>query len=153
MGLRRLPAAVALLALLGACAYTAPAPVREDVLAKEFLTHPHASTIYVFRSPVNDVADDALLYVNGRLVGAALPGMYFRLEMVPGRHVLHGSSDDLGQILLDTRPGSLHVISMDVIGSFPRFRLVPDEQGVQRIRECCVLHQAWAVHHRPFALR
>src|SRR5205823_4432801 len=77
--------------LFAACTSTPQASRAEDADAKAFQTHPSASTIYVYRSPFNYYDYDSVLYINGRLVGRTLPGAYFRIDTVPGRHVLHGT--------------------------------------------------------------
>src|SRR5688572_18138096 len=136
--------------LLTACASTPQAPPDRDALAKEFLTHPNASTIYVYRSPFNDYEADSVLYIDGRLIGATLPGAYFRIDVVPGRHVLHGAAIDIGQIALDTRPGEIYYVSLDVLAGHSRFRLVPNGLAQERVRACCALLENWAPGQRPF---
>lgn len=136
--------------LLTACASTPQAPPDRDALAKEFLTHPNASTIYVYRSPFNDYEADSVLYIDGRLIGATLPGAYFRIDAVPGRHVLHGAAIDIGHLVLDTRPGEIYYVSLDVLAGHSRFRLVPDRLAQERVRACCALLENWARGQRPF---
>src|SRR2546430_16889881 len=92
-------AAIALISalLLAGCTSTPQASREHDAEAKAFQTHPSASTVYVYRSPFNYYDYDSVLYINGRLVGRTLPGAYFRIDTVPGRHVLHGTGIDIGQ--------------------------------------------------------
>src|SRR5918993_5505210 len=110
--LRKLVPAAALIAIFGTggCTSTPEAPREHDALAKEFVTHPGASTIYVYRNPFNQFDFDSVLYLNGRLLGSTVPGTYFRVDTVPGRNVLHGSGIDLGEIALDTRAGELYFV-------------------------------------------
>ena len=136
--------------LISGCASTPQATRDRDALAKEFLTHPNASTIYVYRSPFNDYEADSVLYIDGRLIGATLPGAYFRIDAVPGRHVLHGSAIDIGQITLDTRPGELYFVSLDVLAGHSRFRLIPEQMAQERVRACCALLENWVPGQRPF---
>ena len=72
----RLACAVLALAsvLIAGCASTPEAGPARDAEAKQFLTHPSASTIYVYRSPFNHLEADTVLYVDGRLIGATRPG-------------------------------------------------------------------------------
>ena len=141
------------LALLGGCASTPEASKQQDALAKEFITHPNASTIYVYRSEFNHFDTDTVLYIDGRIVGATLPGAYFRIDTTPGRHVLHGTGVDIGQIELNTRAGELYFVSLDVIGGHSNFRVVSDEVGRERVRACCALLENWAPGQRPLVLR
>ncbi|HZN24424.1 MAG TPA: DUF2846 domain-containing protein [Burkholderiales bacterium] len=142
-------AAAYLLAVVG-CTSTPQAPPEKDVFAKEFPTHPNASTIYVYRSPFNQFDFDSVLYLNGRLIGTTVPGAYFRVDVTPGRNVLHGSGVDIGEIALDTRAGEIYFVSVDVVGGHSNFRVMPQETGKQRVRACCALLENWAPGQRPF---
>jgi hypothetical protein len=149
--LRHVVGAIALLAglLLSACTSTPQASPDRDAAAKEFFTHPDASTIYVYRSPFNYYDADSVLYLNGRLMGSTVPGTYFRIDTVPGHHVLHGNGIDLGQIALDTRPGEVYFVALDVLAGHSHFHLVPQQVGQQRVRACCALLENWAPGQRP----
>jgi hypothetical protein len=138
-----------LVVLLSACAWTPHASPDRDAAAKTFLTHPDASTLYVYRSPFNYYDADSVLYLNGLLVGSTSPGAYFRIDAVPGHHVLHGNGIDIGQIALDTRPGGIYIVALDVVGGHSHFRLVPEPMGQERIRACCALLEHWAQGQRP----
>ena len=128
-----------LVVLLSGCAWTPHASPDRDAAAKAFATHPDASAIYVYRSPFNDYDVDTVLYLNGQLVGSTSPGAYFRIDAVPGHHVLHGSGIDIGQIALDTRPGGIYIVALDVLAGHSHFRVVPEATGEERIRACCAL--------------
>ena len=132
-----------------ACTSTPQASREQDAAAKAFVTHPDASTIYVYRSPFNYYEADSVLYINGRLVGGTLPGAYFRIDAVPARHVLHGTGIDIGKITLDTRPGEIYFVSLEVVAGHSHFELVPDRIGQQRVRACCALLENWAPGQRP----
>src|SRR5687768_17164238 len=137
MPARLLRLTFALLALLvAACTSTPQATPERDAQAKEFLTHPGAATIYVYRSPFNHLADDSVLYMDGRLIGRTLPGAYFRIDAVPGRHVLHGTGVDLGEYSVDARPGQVYFVSVEVTGGHSRFELVPTPVAQERVRAC-----------------
>jgi hypothetical protein len=136
--------------VLASCTSTPQAPPDRDAYAKEFVTHPGASTIYVYRSPFNHFDFDSVLYLNGRLMGTTVPGTYFRIDTVPGHNVLHGTGNDLGRMELDTRAGELYFVSLDVLGGHSNFRLVSPQAGKQRIRACCALLENWAPGQRPF---
>jgi hypothetical protein len=142
-------AAASVLALAG-CTSTPQASGEQDLYAKEFVTHPGASTIYVYRSPFNQFDFDSVLYLNGRLMGTTVPGAYFRIDTVPGHNVLHGTGIDLGRIELDTRAGEIYFVSLDVLGGHSNFQLVAPEAAKQRIRACCALLENWAPGQRPF---
>ena len=151
--MRRLGSALlALLAslLIAACASTPEASPDRDALAKEFLTHPASATIYVYRSPFNHLDADTVLYVDGRIIGATRPGAFFRLDVNPGRHVLHGNGIDLGEFELNTRPGQIYFVSHEVNGGHSRYQVVPQNVGQQTVRACCALLENWWPGQRPF---
>ncbi len=153
MSARTLGLLVAGLLLIAGCASTPEASPQQDAVAKEFLTHPNAATVYVYRSEFNHYERDSVLYVDGRLIGSTLPGAYFRLDVTPGRHVLHGTGIDIGQIALNTRPGEVYFVSLNVNGGHSQFRAVPDQVGREQVRSCCALLENWAPGQPRFALR
>ena len=154
MGARVAALASAIVAaiVLSACVFTPQASSQQDTLAKEFITHPEASTIYVYRSRFNHHDTDTVLYLDGRVIGATQPGSYFRLDTMPGVHTLHGTGSDVGEFMLTTRPGQLYFVAVDVIGGHSSFRLIPDEIGRERVRACCALLENW-MPQRPYVLR
>jgi hypothetical protein len=143
--------AFALLALAG-CASTPQAAPDHDAEAKQFLAHPNATAIYVFRSDFSSgdpELADTVLYIDQRLIGATLPKTYFRVDVRPGTHVLHGIGYDSGSLKIDTRYGELYFVSLDVIGGKSRFALVSAEAGKRTIGACCALLENWAPGQRP----
>lgn len=145
----RIVFALAAALLIAGCTSTPQASLDRDAHAKEFVTHPSASTIYVYRSPFNYYEYDSVLYINGRLIGSTLPGAYFRIDTVPGRHVLHGTGIDIGKLSLDTRPGEIYFVALDVLAGHSRFQLVSDDVGQERVRACCALLENWGPRQRP----
>ena len=137
--------ALAMVLVLAACASTPQASREADLEAKEFNTHPNASAIYVYRSEFNRRTDHNVLYMDGRLIGATFPGTFFRIDAVPGRHVLHGTGHDVGSIALDTTAGELYFVSLNVVGGHSRFEVVPPPVGKERVRACCAMLE----HGRP----
>lgn len=151
LALRCLFAAV-LVALLVACTSTPQASRERDAEAKQFLTHPNAATIYVYRSNLNrhaQIYDDPVLYLGDRLIGNALPGGYFRIDAVPGRHLLHGVASDAGRLMVEVRPGQIYFVRLEVVGGQSNFRLEPEAAGRREIQACCALLENWAPGQRP----
>jgi hypothetical protein len=139
-----------LLALtLAGCTSTPQASPARDAQAKQFVTHPGSSTLYVYRSPFNHHEADSVLYVNGRLIGSTLPGGFFRIDLVPGRQVLHGTGMDNGRLILETRPGQLYFIALSVFGGHSHFEPVVEAAGRARIVACCALLENWVPGQRP----
>jgi len=135
--------------LLAGCASTPQAPRDRDAEAKQFQTHPGFSTLYVYRSRFDRLQDPTVLFLDERLIGQTLPGTYFRIDTIPGRHVLHGTGFDTGKVVLETRPGALHFVELTVVEGQSHFRRAPDEVGRKTILECCALLENWAPGQRP----
>ena len=141
-------ATLALAALTG-CTSTPQADRDRDAMAKEFLTHPGHSTLYVYRRPSDSQFDDSVLFIDGRLVGSTLPGGYFRVNLEPGRHRLHGMASDAGTLSLDTLSGELYFISLALVGGHSHFEEIPVKTGISELTGCCVLLENWAPGQRP----
>src|SRR5688500_18911936 len=115
--------------LVSACIFTPLASPQQDTLAKEFITHPDASTIYIYSSPFNQHDGDSVLYLDGRILGMTRPATYYRIDTTPAAHTLHGTGSDVGQLMMETRGGQLYFVALEVIGGHSTFRLVSEESG------------------------
>ncbi|HET9405384.1 MAG TPA: DUF2846 domain-containing protein [Burkholderiales bacterium] len=140
-----------LLAALGGCASVPQASPERDAEAKQFITHPGVSTLYVYRGdfPAGMDADDSVLYVNGRLIGSTLPGTYFRIELRPGEHLLHGYAHDQGRIRVRAPAGEITFVSLSVVAGASHFGQVAPETAKREIARCCVLMENWTPGQRP----
>jgi hypothetical protein len=135
--------------LAGGCASTPQAPSERDAEAKRFVVHPGTAAIYVYRPDFPSNPDDSVLYLDGRLIGATLPGGYFRIDAQPGRHVLQGLAYDTGQLTLEVRPGEIYFVSLTVLGGRSHFDPKPAAVGRRELLDCCVLFENWAPGQRP----
>jgi hypothetical protein len=145
-------AAVAcLLIALGGCASVPEATPQRDAQARQFETRPGAATLYVFRndSPGNPNAEDSVLYVNDRLIGATLPRTFFRIDLLPGRHELHGYGYDQGSLRIEARDGEAQFVALNVVGGTSHFSPVAPRAGQRAIARCCALMDNWAPGQRP----
>jgi hypothetical protein len=138
--------------LIAGCASTPQAPRESDSEAKQFTTHPSAATIYVYR---DDFAvgplgmQDTALYLDGRIIGMALPKTFFRINARPGPHLLHGYAYDQGKLKFDTRSGELYFVSLKVTDGTSHFALVNPDTAKREIARCCALLETWAPGQRP----
>lgn len=144
-------AILAALVLVAGCASTPQATSERDADAKQFVSHPATAAIYVYRYPWRgaDGEDDTVLYVNDRLIGATLPGGFFRIDARPGRQQLNGLGHDTGHIEFDARPGEIHFVSLAVVGGTSHFRWMEPTTGRRELLACCVLIENWAPGQRP----
>lgn len=142
-------AAALLPALFAACASTPEAAPDQDREAKQFVTHPEDSTLYVYRTDRVNLQDDTVLWINGRLVGATLPQTFFRLHLNPGKQLLVGSGVDNGSLELETRPGEAYFVRLQAVGGHSRFENVPADLARQELLACCDLLENWRPGQRP----
>ena len=144
---------VALLLALGACASTPQATPKRDAEAKRFISHPGFAAIYVYRPDFLSLEmDDSTLYVDDRLIGATLPGAFFRIDVQPGPRVVSSSAAGSTELKLDTRPDELYFVQLNVTSGSSRLALVDPETAKREINRCCALMENWAPGQRP-ALR
>lgn len=142
--------ALALLAALAGCASTPQASPERDAEAKRFITQPGTAALYVYRNDFpSAISADSVLYVNNRLIGATLPGTFFRVELRPGTHVLYGIGNDQGRLKLEIRSTEPHFVALNVVGDQSYFRQVSAEAGKRELLRCCVLLENWAPGQRP----
>lgn len=141
--------AVSILAL-GGCASTPQATPERDAEAKRFISYPESAGIYVYRPdfPTAEM-DDSVLYVDDRLIGATLPGTFFRVDVQPGAHVVRSSASGASEIRIEARPGELYFVSLGVSGGNSRLASVSPETAQRAIRRCCALMENWAPGQRP----
>jgi len=114
----RVVLAAAMLALAG-CVQLPLTPL--DLQARKFESIPDKVVIYVVRdSPdFSDVA--ATIWLGEKLMLTTYPGTYFRWEVPPGAHRITGAAADIGQITLDTRPGTLYFVQQRVAAAMMGF--------------------------------
>jgi hypothetical protein len=143
--------AASLLIVLAGCASVPEATPERDAEAKQFEANPGAATLYVFRndSRATPTTEDSVLYVNDRLIGATLPGTYFRVDLLAGEHDLHGYGYDQGSLRVRAGLGEVHFVALNVIGGTSRYTRVAPEAGRREIARCCVLMENWQEGQRP----
>ncbi len=140
-----------LIIALGGCASVPEAAPQRDAEAKQFETRPGAAALYVFRNDFRSTAalEESVLYVGDRLVGATLPGTFFRVDLLPGAHELHGYGYDAGNLRIRARDGEAYFVALNVVGGVSHFRTVPPDAGKREIERCCVLMENWQPGQRP----
>jgi len=139
---------LAIFALAG-CASTPQATPERDAEAKRFMPVAGEATIYLYRPdfPTYDQNDPAI-YVDDRLIGAMLPGTFFRFPAGPGTRVIRSHGQDAGDLKIEARSGELHFVSLTVISGQSRYAPVSAEAGKREIVRCCALMENWAPDQR-----
>ena len=145
--------ALGTVALCAACASTPQATPEPEAEAKRFEPVTREAVIYIYRPGVALSGPETTLWVDNRLVGASLPGTFFRVIALPGRNVIDTSPPDSGRIAITTRGNDVTYVEMITEGGFTdspktRFRVVPDEQAKATIARCCWMLETWR-HNQP----
>src|SRR5687767_8268871 len=143
--MRAAAATAGLIIALGGCASVPEAAPARDAEARQFETRPGAAALYVFRNdfPSSQKLEDSVLYIDDRLIGAPLPGTFFRIDLLPGTHELHAYGYDRGSLKIRARDGEAHFVALNVIGGVSHFAPVAPEAGKREIARCCVLMENW----------
>ena len=138
----RLLLTVTTLLLCSACASTPESTAERDAWAKEFEPLTRDSVIYVYRpDPAGTIAVTEL-YVDGRLIGSSLPETYFRISVLPGRHLVETFAGHGPPIEVETRGNDVIFLELQNYSSTDgtpnmRFRRVSPEAGKKAILACC----------------
>ena len=138
---------LALMSALAGCASTPQASAERDADAKRFGSAPATAAVYIYR--IDNDHENSVLWIDGRLIGSTLPHTFFRVHLEPGRHRLTGYVADNGHMVLETRPGRVYFVELNVVSGQSYFRLVPDQTGQEVVTNCCSLMENWAPGQRP----
>jgi hypothetical protein len=145
--------ALGALGLCAACASTPQATPERDAEARRFEPVTREAVIYIYRPGVALSGPETTLWVDNRLVGASLPGTFFRVIALPGRNVIDTSPPDSGRIEITTQGNDVTYVEMITEGRWidapsTRFRVMPDEQAKAEIARCCWMLETWR-HNQP----
>ena len=134
---------------LAGCASTPQATPERDAEAKRFMPVAGEATIYLYRPdfPAFDQNNPAI-YVDDRLIGALLPGTFFRFTAGPGTRVIRSHGQDAGDLKIEARSGELHFVSLTVMSGQSRYAPVSAEAGKREIVRCCALMENWVPDQR-----
>ena len=127
------------------CASTPQATPERDALAKQFAADPEKATVYIYRPGANfntsteDIS--TVLYVDNRVIGSTLAGVYFLVHLTPGTHVLSGIATDQGRMTLQVEAGRLYFVSIRVQNGSSIFTQVSVDSGKRDVSNCCTLYE------------
>lgn len=129
------------LALAG-CQQLPPTP--QDLQAKKFEAVPDKAVIYLVRDYPDFSDRQATIRLGDQVIIKTYPGTYYRWEVPPGAHRITGVAADIGQITLDTRPGTLYFVQQRVAAAmmgFPQsfFHQVDEPNGRAAISRSVLL--------------
>jgi hypothetical protein len=113
---------VAVLVTLAACSQPKLAGNPESVRIEA--PPPGMSVIYLVRSTMDWSTNASLVLMDGRMVGTTAAGVYYRIEVPPGRHRFAGYAFDQGNITLDTHADKAYFVEQHVQGMFNRAQVM-----------------------------
>jgi hypothetical protein len=82
------------------------------------------SVIYLVRSTRDWSTNASVVFIDERWLGTTGAGVYYRIEVPPGRHRLSGYAFDQGSITLDTQPNGVYFVEQHVQGMFNRAQVM-----------------------------
>ncbi|MPZ44113.1 MAG: hypothetical protein GEV05_12035 [Betaproteobacteria bacterium] len=140
--------ALGTIALVAACASTPQATPERTAEARRFEPVTREAVIYIYRSGVALSGPETTLWVDNRLVGASLPGTFFRVIALPGRNVIDTSPPDTGRIEITTQGNDVTYVEMITEGGRnnppnTRFRLMQPDDAKAAIAYCCWMLETW----------
>ena len=115
--------------LIAGCAPLPPSP--EDVQAKRFEAVPGKAVIYVVRTPM-DSQEAGGLALDDHAQITMLGGTYYRWEVAPGIHRVHGVGPSNVAVTLTTEAGKVYFLQHTVIGTV---RSGPQNYSLRQIGE------------------
>ena len=86
------------------------------------------SVIYLMRSAKDWGTNATWVFIDDRLVGTTAAGVYYRIEVPPGRHRLSGYAYDQGNITLNTQANGVYFIEHHVLGMYSRSQIFSSSQ-------------------------
>src|SRR5262245_8236295 len=101
------------LALLLTACVQMPPPTPEDVQAKRFEPVKDKAVIYVVRPPL-DSDHPGVLLINGTIQVPTMQGTFHRVELAPGTQLIEGVIPPSLRMVLDTQPGQIYFLRLDV---------------------------------------
>ena len=140
--------ALGAIALLAACASTPQATPERMAEAKRFEPVTREAVIYIYRPGIALSGPETTLWVDNRLVGASLPGTFFRVIALPGRNTIDTSPPDTGRIEVNTQGNDVTYVEMITEGGRnnapnTRFRVIQSGEAKSAIADCCWMLETW----------
>jgi hypothetical protein len=127
--------------LLG-CASVRMASKEEDTALKEFkLPPPDRVGLYIFRNSFLGQALTRPLYVDGNLIGETANGVYFYVDLSPGKHFISTESEfGKNSVVFEAEAGKNYFaeqyIKMGIFSGGSDVEMVDEKVGMQQVLEC-----------------
>lgn len=140
--------AAGVLAGLVGCASTPQASLERDRTAKRFEAVTRDAVLYLYRPDPPGTGPQTTLLIDDLVVGSMPPSTFFRLTLLPGRHVIEAMPPDPARLAVELRGYDVSYVAVHGHGSREGsadsvLRRVPATRARAAIRACCSLLEAW----------
>lgn len=129
------------------CASVKMASKEEDTSLKEFkLPPPDRAGLYIFRNSFLGQMLSRPLYVDGNLIGETANGVYFYLNLSPGKHFISTESEfGKNSITFEAEGGKNYFaeqyIKMGIFSGGSDVEMVDEKVGMQQVLDCELAEQ------------
>ena len=134
--------AIIFLVLLSSCASVKMASKEEDTALKEFkLPPPDRVGLYIFRNSFLGQALTRPIYVDGNLIGETANGVYFYMDLSPGKHFISTESEfGKNSVVFEAEGGKNYFaeqyIKMGIFSGGSDVEMVEEKVGMQQVLDC-----------------
>jgi hypothetical protein len=132
---------------LVSCASVKMASKEEDTTLKEFkLPPPDRAGLYIFRNSFLGQMLLRPLYVDGNLIGETANGVYFYLDLSPGKHFISTESEfGKNSVVFEAEGGKNYFaeqfIKMGIFSGGSDVEMVDEKVGMQQVLDCELAEQ------------
>jgi hypothetical protein len=132
---------------LVSCASVKMASKEEDTALKDFkLPQPDRAGLYIFRNSFLGQALTKPIYVDGNLIGDTVNGVYFYLDLSPGKHFISTESEfGKNSVVFEAEGGKNYFaeqyIKMGIFSGGSDVVMVDEKVGMQQVLDCELAEQ------------
>jgi len=133
--------------LLSSCASVKMASKEEDTTLKDFkLPSSDRAGLYIFRNSFLGQMLSRPLYVDGNLIGETANGVYFYLDLSPGKHFISTESEfGKNSVVFEAEGGKNYFaeqfIKMGIFSGGSDVEMVDEKVGMQQVLDCELAEQ------------
>jgi hypothetical protein len=133
--------------LFAGCASVKMASKEEDAALKEFKLPPtDRAGLYIFRNSFLGQALTRPIYVDGNLIGETANGVYFYIDVSPGKHFISTESEfGKNSVVFEAEAGKNYFaeqyIKMGIFSGGSDVEMVDEKVGMQQVLDCELAEQ------------
>ncbi len=132
---------------LFACATVQMASKEEDAALKQFSPPPEGKAgLYIFRNSFLGQAISKELYVDSTFIGKTANGVYFYLQLLPGKHIISTESEfGENSVMFEAENGKNYFaeqyIKMGIFSGGAGIEMVDEKIGMEQVLDCELAQQ------------